>query len=89
MDKDHEARAESICDWIAEKQRALPNVNEVGSSGQAQNLLKYLQASLKECTEMANGSVAKLKATGAKLSSEQFEHTQRAVQRCGRLLAHG
>ena len=81
MDTDHQARATSVLDWIAEKQRALPDVKDVASSGQARNLLKYLQASHKECAEMATGSVAKLKATGAKLTAEQFEHAQRALQR--------
>ncbi|EGD76823.1 paramyosin [Salpingoeca rosetta] len=77
----HKNRCDKIKQWVVEHNADLPDINSVQSSGQASNLLKFLEASEKEIGVLRESSLAAVQAISAKLEEEGFEFVSEARAR--------
>jgi hypothetical protein len=73
QDDEHKSRYQKLVQWVQEREANLPQVSDISSSGQARNLLKFLESSAKEIAALDATSVAKLRALSSGLEQERFE----------------
>lgn len=62
-----------LLQWAAEREANLPDVTKVSSSGQAKNLLKLLDASVREIESLRSSTLAELCELGGRLKAENYE----------------
>eukprot|EP00049_Salpingoeca_infusionum_P009182 m.152573 g.152573 ORF g.152573 m.152573 type:complete len:1745 (-) comp14262_c0_seq1:1421-6655(-) len=81
QNQEHNTRCEQVIQWIREHEAGLPAVESVTSSGQASNLLKFLEVSAKEIGNLKSTSFTAIQRVSAKLAEAQFENLAEAHQR--------
>ena len=81
QDDEHNSRYQKLVQWVQEREANLPQVSGITSSGQARNLLKFLDNSAKEIAALDATSVAKLRALSAGLEQERFEFVKATKDR--------
>lgn len=76
-----------LIQWASEREANLPDVANVSSSGQARNLIKLLDASVREIESLRTSSLAALCELGARLKAENYERAETVLAREAQLHA--